>query len=268
MPRQQQNRQFERMSLDDILAGRVDNEAFFDIDGLPVDAPAVAIPFIPTPIESIVEGQNEDVFGADIDLSQERPPLLTRNPLREPRDPAIEDPLGERAFIDGIDAPAKSARSRNDALRLEQELLEQSRLLDRQIAERERWGLPPTAEQLFMRDRMNRLNSDEGDLLPLPIPGDAFLKAKRFIENDGGALPMRNVGFLEASAISFAQNLTGDSADELDAGVRSVLTKATGDRRALSDIFEEKVLPNRRLVSEARRQQPLASTRRLRQRVV
>ena len=100
MSRRKRTRQSEPPSLHDILAGRIENDAFFDIDDLPVDAPAIARPFVPTPLKQVISGEanldsHRDVGAAadealmGFDPAPENVPL----PTSQRREPTVAEVL-------------------------------------------------------------------------------------------------------------------------------------------------------------------------------
>ena len=153
MPRQKQNQQFESPSIDDILAGRVENEPFFDIDDLPVDAPAIARPFVPTPLKQVISGEanldsHRDVGAAadeaptGFDPAPENVPLPHRAPRTPRRLPTMEeiyDSLRDNPFA-----------AFNFILSQEQIELEEKQ------KRRQREGLPPSPELQWQIDKRKR----------------------------------------------------------------------------------------------------------------
>ena len=130
MPRRKRIRQSEPPSIDDILAGRVENEPFFDIDDLPVDAPAIAEYFVPTPLNQVISGEVGPDSGRDIGAA------------------------ADEALI-GFDPMPESLRNNPDPagnFRLWQEQVE----FEAEQRRRQREGLPPSSDLQYEIDRRKR----------------------------------------------------------------------------------------------------------------
>ncbi len=153
MPRQKQNQQFERMSLDDILAGRVNNEAFFDIDDLPVDAPAIAKPFVPTSLSQVISGEADPDSHGDasaatdealmgFDPAPENVPQPHRTPRTPRRLPTVQETYN---------------RIRNNPFAAFNFILWQEQIeLEEEQKRRQREGLPPSSELQWQIDKRKR----------------------------------------------------------------------------------------------------------------